>query len=72
MYLLIVTTEQTNALGTGTPWAGYDGWRVGDTKLDWFGVEAGQGSYASIVPQGSPVAWTSSSAANPSYQSLNT
>lgn len=63
---------KTNSLGTGTPWAGYDGWRVGDTKLDWFGAETSQGSFGGIVPQGSPVAWTSSSATNPSYQTLNT
>lgn len=63
---------QTNSLGTGTSWAGYDGWRLGDTKLDWFGPETGQGAYGGITPQGTPVAWTSATATNPSYQPLNT
>jgi alpha-amylase len=54
-----------NSLGTGTPWASYDAWRVGDTKLDWFGTQAGQGTYLGSSAFGTPLAWTTSNSTLP-------
>ncbi|XP_057380580.1 alpha-amylase-like [Daphnia carinata] len=60
------------ALGTGTHWAKYDAWRVGDTKLDWFGVQPGQGIYQTYVAYGTPLAWTTNVPGTNGYQQLNT
>lgn len=62
----------TNSLGTTTHYDGYNSWREGDTKLDWFGAEAGQGTFGGQEASGSPLAWTSSTESNPGYQALNT
>ncbi|EFX66440.1 hypothetical protein DAPPUDRAFT_229423 [Daphnia pulex] len=62
---------QTNSLGNGVPWAKYDAWRVGDTKLDWFGAQPGQGTYMGTTAFGTPLAWTTSNSAKPEYQPLN-
>lgn len=36
----------TNSLGTDPALFGkYDAWREGDTKLDWWGPQVGQGTY---------------------------
>nr|CAH0099287.1 unnamed protein product [Daphnia galeata] len=56
---------ETNSLGIGTPWASYVAWRVGDSKLDWFGAQAGQGAYMGITPFGTPFAWTTNNPAKP-------
>lgn len=62
---------KTNSLGNGSPWASYDAWRVGDSKLDWFGAQAGQGTYMGITAFGTPLGWTTNNPANPAYQPLN-
>ncbi|XP_046656473.1 uncharacterized protein LOC124349713 isoform X3 [Daphnia pulicaria] len=62
---------QMNSLGVGTPWVGYDAWRVGDTKLDWFGAQAGQGTYMGSPAFGTPLVWTTNNPAKPEYQPLN-
>ncbi|KAF2352490.1 hypothetical protein FHG87_016755, partial [Trinorchestia longiramus] len=61
-----------NSLGTTTHYDKYNAWSEGDTKLDWFGAEAGQGTYNGEEASGSPLAWTSSDSSSPGYQELNT
>ncbi|XP_032776971.2 alpha-amylase [Daphnia magna] len=61
----------TNSLGTSTHYDKYNAWRVGDTKLDWYGVQSGQGSYNGQASAGSPLAWTSNTASSSGFQSLN-
>jgi alpha-amylase len=63
--------SKTNSLGVGAAWAGYDAWRVGDTKLDWFGAQAGQGNYMGNPAFGTPLALTTNNPAKPEYQPLN-
>lgn len=60
------------SLGTGPHWAKYDAWREGDTKLDWFGVQPGQGIYETYVAYGTPLAWTTNAPGENGYQQLNT
>lgn len=43
-----------------------------DTLLDWYGMQAGQGTYFSRQPLGTPVISTSNSASSINYQPLNT
>ncbi|XP_046656436.1 uncharacterized protein LOC124349688 [Daphnia pulicaria] len=62
---------QVNSLGFGAPWESYDAWRIGDTKLDWFGAQAGQGTYMGSSAFGTPLAWTTSNSILPEYQELN-
>ncbi len=62
---------QTNSLGVGAHWAKYDAWRVGDTKLDWFGAQPGQGTYNDATAYGTPLAWTTSNQAISGYHPLN-
>ncbi|KAI9550247.1 hypothetical protein GHT06_001534 [Daphnia sinensis] len=59
------------SLGTGSHWAKYDAWRVGDTKLDWFGAQPGQGYYQTFGAFGTPLAWTTNEPGD-GYQQLNT
>nr|CAH0104526.1 unnamed protein product [Daphnia galeata] len=61
---------QVNSLGTGTPWTSYDAWRNGDTKLEWFGTQAGLGTYLGSSAFGTPLAWTKSNSTLPEYQKL--
>ncbi|CAG0888559.1 unnamed protein product [Cyprideis torosa] len=65
---------QTESLGSTSHYDKYNAWRVGDTKLDWFGSapEPGQGEYNGVPASGTPLAWTSSSSSSPGYQPLNT
>ncbi len=63
--------NKTNSLGTGTSWQKYDAWRIGDTKLDWYGAQKGQGTYNGALAQGTPMAWTTDNPAAPEYQPLN-
>ena len=62
---------ETTSLGATVHYDKYNAWRVGDTKLDWYGVQVGQGSYSGQVASGTPLAWTSNDATQPGYQSLN-
>jgi alpha-amylase len=48
-----------------------DAWRVGDTKLDWLGAQAGQGTYMGSPAFGTPLVWTTNNPAKPEYQPLN-
>ncbi|CAG0880034.1 unnamed protein product [Cyprideis torosa] len=59
------------SLGETQHYAKYNAWRIGDTRLDWNGVEEEQGAYNGELPEGSPLAWTSSSSGNPGYQPEN-
>ncbi|KAK4293347.1 hypothetical protein Pmani_033953 [Petrolisthes manimaculis] len=61
----------TNSLGSGEHYTKYDSWRVGDTKLDWYGAQTGQGSYQGQAASGTPMAWTTNQAGNAGYQDLN-
>jgi alpha-amylase len=63
--------NQVNSLGTGVPWEKYDAWRVGDTKLDWYGAQTGQGTYMGTPASGTPMAWTTNVPGKPEYQELN-
>lgn len=63
--------QQIRSLGTTNHYAGYNAYRVGDTKLDWYGAEPGQGTFGSTVATGSAMAWTSKTAGSPGYQPLN-
>ena len=31
-----------NSLGTSSHYDGYNAWKIGDTKLDWYGAQRGQ------------------------------
>jgi alpha-amylase len=60
-----------NSLGTTEHYAKYNAWSQGDTALDWYGPESGQGSYLGKAAEGTPLAWTSKTPTSPGYQSLN-
>ncbi|XP_042211005.1 alpha-amylase-like [Homarus americanus] len=59
-------------LGTGYHYEKYDAWRVGDTKLDWYGAQIGQGKYDGRPAEGSPLVWTTNDPNAAEYQPLNT
>jgi alpha-amylase len=58
-------------LGNGTSWEKYDAWRIGDTKLDWYGAQKGQGTYMGTSASGTPMALTTNVKGKPEYQELN-
>jgi len=60
-----------NSLGSGDHYAKYDAWRVGDTKLDWYGSQAAQGSYMGQQASGTSLAWTTNTPGEDGYQELN-
>lgn len=62
----------THSLGTISHYESYNSWRVGDTRLDWMGAQAGQGDYFGMLPSGTPLAWTTNNVLSPAYQELNT
>ena len=37
-------------MGTTSHYEKYNAWSIGDTKLDWYGVETGQGVYTRVNP----------------------
>jgi alpha-amylase len=61
----------SRSLGATTHYDKYNSWSVGDSKLDWYGVQVGQGSYQGQAASGTPLAWTSSTSTSPGYQTLN-
>ncbi|KAG7177939.1 Pancreatic alpha-amylase-like [Homarus americanus] len=63
---------QVLPLGTGYHYEKYDAWRVGDTKLDWYGAQIGQGKYDGRPAEGSPLVWTTNDPNAAEYQPLNT
>ncbi|KZS14665.1 Alpha-amylase 1 [Daphnia magna] len=62
---------QIASLGTTAHYAKYDAWAVGDTRLDWYGTQVGQGSYTGQPASGTPLAWTSNKPSEAGYQELN-
>lgn len=60
-----------NNVGSSSHYDGYNTWRTGDTKLDWYGAESSQYYYNSQAPEGSPCVWTSDQASSPGYVALN-
>ena len=60
------------SLGTTKNFDKYNAWREGDAYLDWFGNEAGQGTYKNIKAEGTPMARTSNKTSNVGYHPLNT
>ena len=60
-----------NEIGNTPHYDKHNAWRVGDTKLDWYGAESGQGSYQGQLPQGSPTVWTSNQPTSAGYHPLN-
>ena len=60
------------SLGTSVHYDKYNSWGTGDSKLDWYGAQVGQGTYNGISAEGTPLAWTSNVQTSPGYQSLNT
>lgn len=61
-----------HTLGTITHYESYNSWRVGDTRLDWMGAQAGQGTYNGQIASGTPLAWTTNNVLSPAFQELNT
>ncbi|XP_050716482.1 alpha-amylase-like [Eriocheir sinensis] len=62
----------THSLGTISHYESYNSWRVGDTRLDWMGAQAGQGNYNGLLASGTPLAWTTNNVLSPAFQELNT
>ena len=60
------------SLGAGTHYEKYDAWSEGDTKLDWYGAQASQGTYNGQAAEGTSLAWTTNDAGSDGYQDLNT
>ncbi|XP_045603585.2 alpha-amylase isoform X2 [Procambarus clarkii] len=61
-----------NKLGTNEHYDKYNAWRQGDTKLDWYGAQEGQGNYNGVQAFGTPLVWTTNNPSAPEYQELNT
>ena len=53
-------------------YSGYRSWAVGDTLLDWYGAEQGQGTVSGCAASGSPAVWTTNDQSNTAaYHHLN-
>ncbi|KAJ8298305.1 hypothetical protein KUTeg_024836, partial [Tegillarca granosa] len=63
---------RNHKIGTGAHYAGFHAWQVGDTHLDWYGAEQGQGSYHGKTAQGTPAVWTTNKPNHAGYSDLNT
>ena len=50
----------------------YNAWRVGDTKLDWYFAQEGQGTHNGASAMGTPGVWTTNDPSHDGYQELNT
>nr|QJE50400.1 alpha amylase-related protein [Diaphanosoma celebensis] len=59
------------SLGATSHYDKYNAWSVGDSKLDWYGAQPGQGSYMGQAASGTPLAWTTNAPSNAGYQALN-
>ena len=66
---LPITLHQTNS---GAHFEKYNAWSAGDNYLDWYGAEAGQGSYQGEAAEGTPSVWTTNKVGETGYNSLNT
>jgi alpha-amylase len=58
-------------LGTGYHYEKYNDWKEGDSKLDWYGMEEGQGTWQGMFPEGTPAVWTTTDNTHPGYQPDN-
>ncbi|CAG2253198.1 AMY [Mytilus edulis] len=63
---------KSHDLGSSDHFAKYNAWRQGDSYLDWYGAEPGQGDYHGQTPQGTPAVWTTNQPGKPGYNELNT
>jgi len=57
-----------NDMGSTPHYDGYNDWKVGDTKLDWYGAESGQGTHGGVTAVGTPLVWTSDDPTSAGYQ----
>ena len=65
-------TISHNGGGADGHFDAYNAWSAGDTKLDWHGVESGQGFYLGRQADGSPSIWTTNDdSAGAGYSPLN-
>ena len=62
---------ETISLGDDPHYDQYESWRVGDTHLDWFGAESGQGDHNGVPSEGTPMAWTTDDNTHPGFQPDN-
>ncbi|CAG0879313.1 unnamed protein product [Darwinula stevensoni] len=62
----------TNSLGETAHYSKYNSWREGDTKLDWYGVQPGQGTSNGQPADGTPLAWTSNAHYGEHYWMVDT
>ncbi|XP_052766593.1 alpha-amylase-like [Mya arenaria] len=60
------------SLGTSAHYTKYNAWSNGDNFLDWYGAEAGQGTYHGQVAEGTPAVWTTNVAGQAGHSDLNT
>ena len=60
-----------NNIGTTEHYDKYNDWASGDSHLDWYGAESGQGQSGGMSPLGTPMAWTSDDPSSAGYQELN-
>ena len=60
-----------NSIGTTEHYDKYNDWASGDSHLDWYGAESGQGQSGGMSPLGTPMAWTSDDPSSAGYQELN-
>jgi len=58
-------------LGTGAHYEKYNSWRIGSTRLNWYGGQPDQELYYGQPAQGSPAVWTTNDPTHPGYQPLN-
>lgn len=61
----------TNSLGDTPHYDKYNSWRYGNSKLNWYGAQAGQGTYQGTPAEGTPMAWTTNKGGDPGYQPDN-
>lgn len=59
-------------MGTGEHYAKVNAWSKGDNFLDWYGAEAGQGSYQGQQAHGTPAVWTTNDASHSGHSDFNT
>lgn len=60
------------AVGTGDHYAKVNAWSKGDNYLDWYGAEAGQGTFGGRPADGTPAVWTTNDLSHPGHSQFNT
>ncbi|XP_041359720.1 alpha-amylase-like [Gigantopelta aegis] len=58
-------------LGSSLHFAKVNVWSVGDSHLDWYGTESGQGSYRGRLADGTPALWTTNRHGHVGHSSYN-